>query len=242
MAESEDTSSFNPKHRIAGAIILVSLAVIFLPLILSNNAPPPSDTENVTVISVQESEESVVMTSAEEAATEKVIMEPAPAVKGIVAVEVEAPAIAPSAPKIAPVAESAGVQVKTEAKAAAEPASVKSEPKRIDTQPLETATGVTAAAKPTLKPVKASLATTQNVLAKPWMVQVGTYANVNNATRISDQLAKQGFNVRLEDVMLSSGKAIRVRVGPYQNKLLASKAQTKISQDIGIKGIVIAPR
>jgi DedD protein len=33
-------ADFNPKHRIVGAIIVVSLAVIFVPMILDEREPP----------------------------------------------------------------------------------------------------------------------------------------------------------------------------------------------------------
>ena len=45
MATARDEGSYSPKHRILGAIIVVSLAVIFLPMILSDdNAPQPLGT------------------------------------------------------------------------------------------------------------------------------------------------------------------------------------------------------
>jgi DedD protein len=40
VADKQDTSQdFNPKHRVVGAIILVALAVVLVPLILHNRAP-----------------------------------------------------------------------------------------------------------------------------------------------------------------------------------------------------------
>ncbi|MBI3545765.1 MAG: SPOR domain-containing protein [Gammaproteobacteria bacterium] len=42
MADRDDARpQFNPKHRIVGAIIIVSLAVIFLPMIFDERQPPP---------------------------------------------------------------------------------------------------------------------------------------------------------------------------------------------------------
>jgi DedD protein len=42
MAENEgEAPRFDPKHRIIGAIILVALAVIFIPMILDESNPPP---------------------------------------------------------------------------------------------------------------------------------------------------------------------------------------------------------
>lgn len=41
MADKQETSQdFNPKHRVVGAVILVVLAVILVPLILHDRAPP----------------------------------------------------------------------------------------------------------------------------------------------------------------------------------------------------------
>lgn len=46
MADKDDPSrDFNPKHRIVGAIILVALAVIFVPMILSERAPERPDAQ-----------------------------------------------------------------------------------------------------------------------------------------------------------------------------------------------------
>src|SRR5436309_2142929 len=40
MAREDQRPQFNPRHRIAGAIILVSLAVIFVPMLLDDSTPP----------------------------------------------------------------------------------------------------------------------------------------------------------------------------------------------------------
>ena len=41
MADNNARPDFNPKHRIVGAIILVALLVIFVPMLLNENEPPP---------------------------------------------------------------------------------------------------------------------------------------------------------------------------------------------------------
>ena len=42
MAARDDARpEFNPKHRIIGAIVLVALVVILVPMILSEREPPP---------------------------------------------------------------------------------------------------------------------------------------------------------------------------------------------------------
>ena len=48
MAQRDDANTeFNPKHRIVGAIIIVALVVIFVPMILNQREPPP-DTRAVS--------------------------------------------------------------------------------------------------------------------------------------------------------------------------------------------------
>ncbi len=42
MNERDDNHDFDPKHRIVGAVILVALAVIFLPMILNKQPEPPA--------------------------------------------------------------------------------------------------------------------------------------------------------------------------------------------------------
>jgi DedD protein len=49
MAEKDEAPKFNPRHRILGAIIVVALAVIFVPMILEESEPP-ADLKGVTGI------------------------------------------------------------------------------------------------------------------------------------------------------------------------------------------------
>src|SRR5689334_3038124 len=51
MAKDDERPQFNPKHRIAGAIILVSLAVIFVPMLLDESNSPA---ENQTLTKIPE--------------------------------------------------------------------------------------------------------------------------------------------------------------------------------------------
>lgn len=41
MADKDIPPHFNPKHRIAGAIVIVALVVIFVPMLLNESEPPP---------------------------------------------------------------------------------------------------------------------------------------------------------------------------------------------------------
>lgn len=77
-------------------------------------------------------------------------------------------------------------------------------------------------------------------LDQGWMVQVGTFSNADNAERLGEKLRQQGHAVRTERVTLDSGKAVRLRVGPFRDKALALKAQAQIQKEIGVQGVVLA--
>ncbi|MBI5611649.1 MAG: hypothetical protein HY942_01055, partial [Gammaproteobacteria bacterium] len=73
MTERDDNHDFDPKHRIVGAVILVALAVIFLPMILNKQPEPPA----VAPIAEIPPPDSKVVTAPVAPAAK----EPAPAVK-----------------------------------------------------------------------------------------------------------------------------------------------------------------
>jgi DedD protein len=61
MSDSDDAvgRGFEPKHRIAGAIVLVLLVVVFLPMLLEDKPPPPIDGEEAVTEDVAPEQEKV---------------------------------------------------------------------------------------------------------------------------------------------------------------------------------------
>ena len=72
------------------------------------------------------------------------------------------------------------------------------------------------------------------------MVQVGTFANAANANRLEQKLRAEGQPVRAEQIKIDTGKAVRLRVGPFDDRAAALKAQERIQKDVGVKGVVLA--
>ena len=106
--------------------------------------------------------------------------------------------------------------------------------------------------KTTPKPVVAKAAHVKKVTApakrinkprgKQWMVQVGTFSNPANARRLGAKLKNQKYRVVVKVVALKNGRAVRVRVGPFNNKQSAADARDRINKKNGIKGVVLAQR
>lgn len=225
----DDVSDFSPKHRIVGAIIVVSLAVIFLPMILSNESPQPELGETASQLSEipkPEGDTKVLRLPVTSLAQATPSVQTAAATKD---------AGDPLGTEAKTTDETAGSTVTGQAEAPQAGNAVKmnlslKELARGDAKVEPSADDTTGVvAKATVKDQ-----------AKGWVVQVGTFSNNANAKRLRDELRKSGFLVNLEDVTLKGNKAVRVRVGPYRQKHVAVKAQSKIHQQVGLKGVVLA--
>jgi DedD protein len=207
MAKDDERPQFNPKHRIAGAIILVSLAVIFVPMLLDESG---STAENQTLTKIPE----------RDAAETKVVIAP-------VAPPLPEPGKTPNAEPAAP--EKSAVVAKPE------PIAPESKPTATSTAAVEKKADTTAKAKPVVaKPSDV------DKISKGWVVQVGTFANADNAGRLRDKLQGQGYTVNSESVTVQGNKAVRLRVGPFRDKAAASKVQAQLQKDLSIQGVVLA--
>jgi DedD protein len=192
MADRDDARpEFSPKHRIVGAIVLVALVVIFVPMILSGREPPPE------------------LRGTREAPPRAEITETRVLVTPVTPDE----AMPPESSETVKV-----VQVPVDNKPA----------------PVEKAT---AAKKPEPAPAKPTAVKIED----GWMVQVGTFSNTQNATRLRDRLKSLGHSVHADSVTVGGKKAMRLRVGPFADRAKADKAQAQIRKETGVAGVVQSP-
>lgn len=214
MARTQEPEiEFDPRHRIVGAIVLVTLAIILLPLILDENPAPTiaPATQGGQESSTQPGETGM-------ARTEKIIVKKLTLNQG-------APGKSSSTPN-------------SDSKSTDETAAIQS---RVMTKKVEPDPATPVAGKAESKPVEVAVSHSKQAVTKPhWAVQVGTFSNQSNVRRLRKQLEQRGYAVMFKDIKLKQGNAVRVRVGPYTTRASADKARGKIRQDIGIKGVVVA--
>ena len=195
-------ADFNPKHRIIGAVIVVSLAVIFVPMILGEREPP---SRLGPVIEVPKRGET------ENLADTKVVVVPVEPIKSA------------SSPRHSVLTTKSIETARIASNANAE----KSARPPVDSE--ASATKIVSARVPK------SSARTQG-----WIVQVGTFASLSNATRLRDKLKTSGYSVDEQNITLEGNKAVRLRVGPFQDKPAALKARANIQNDLGVQGVVLS--
>jgi len=203
---------FNPRHRIVGAVILVALAVIFLPMVL-NDRPPAERLAG---------------------SRDMVATEPASSVP--------LPAPAKTAPAVAESGEPGGTRVITvpveprPAKPAAQPAPPAPAGESTQSPPMPPPVRPATATKPAVpdKPAPTAAPAPKG----KWVVQMGVFSQPDNAKRLYDKLRKKGYSVSLDPPRAAKGQAVRVEVGPYRDEASAKAAAVRLQSDAGIKGVV----
>ncbi|TZF87156.1 SPOR domain-containing protein [Cognatilysobacter lacus] len=69
-------------------------------------------------------------------------------------------------------------------------------------------------------------------------VQLGAFANPDEATRLRDRARAAGFSAFVEQVHTDHGNLSRVRVGPTADRAAADALRSQIASKLGVSGIV----
>lgn len=206
----EPSRDFDPKHRVIGAVILVALAVILLPMIL-HETPPSQPDEQLHEIPLPDKKIFVSPVSQPPEAEKSAALAPPPSKpEPSPAPEKPAPEALPPKPP--------------------EPAAVtKTAPAGTPAAAPKAAPDAGARDKPAPPPVQ-----------KGWIVQVGAFTRQDNAQKLRDRLRQQGFAAEFEQITVDKGALVRVWVGPFHDKAEAKAAQVRLEREHNLKGVVIA--
>jgi len=204
------------KQRLVGAVVLVALGVIFIPMLLEG--------PNRTLVPDMDE-----MPEPETLAPE-LPLEPFP------------PAEAPQPPQRAIVTEPAGTA--TSAGSADEapqtpPEPVTPPPVPALPQPAAEPVKPPVAEKPDTRPAAAPV---PDKAADSWVVQVVSLSSKANALALRDKLRKGGFATQVEQVRIDGKTHYRVRVGPFLERADADRAREQIAQRFAQNGRVMSAR
>ncbi|AZC30033.1 Septum-associated cell division protein DedD [Pseudomonas chlororaphis subsp. piscium] len=206
------------KQRMVGALVLVALAVIFLPMLFSRedeqrhvNVEAPAVPQAPAVTQVQV--EPVVVPDPQEPVPtdEEVAKQVAPSMP-----------IAPSAP-VAPAPAPVSPPVAASKPVAPPPAPT---PKPAPAQPI-----AAAPAKPDATPSRVDA----NGLSVSWSVQLASLSSRESAENLQKTLRSQGYNAYIRS---ADGKN-RVFVGPLIERAEADRLRDLLSRQQNLKGFVV---
>lgn len=213
------------KQRMVGALVLVALAVIFLPMLFTREdemrqvrveapqAPAMPSLPQVQVEPVQVPEPQALPEQAD----------PAP----VVTDESTAPVTTPSQP-IAP-APQAQVAVAPKPQTPVPTPKVEARPAPVPA-PAPAPAATAAASKPAV-PGKIDV----NGLPVSWSIQLASLSNRAGAEKLQNTLRSQGYNAYIR----SAGGMNRVYVGPLIERAEAERVRDVINRQQNLKGILV---
>jgi DedD protein len=189
------------KQRLLGAAVLIALAVIFVPMFMSDSAPRKSAEMETTNLAIPPAPD-------REFQQRVLPVEPANVASG--------PAAAAPAPE-APVSAVPEAAPDTLAPPAADTAA----------KPEHAATPPPATTAPTVAPKPAAAGAAAD---SRYFVHLGVYAEVANANDLASALEKSGHPAFTESTRYQGKPAARVRVGPYASRAAAEAARLRIRE------------
>lgn len=230
------------KQRVIGAVVLVALAVIFVPMLLEKseddlgpvggNLPDRPDqivNDRIEPLTLPEP-------PPETEPAQVVLDQPAPA-DATAAGTTEPAAMPPASADVAPTAPTPGVAEETvtasqpEVPVPTAPAAPIATP--TPAAPASAAAPVTPAPTPETKPAPAPA----KVLSG-WVVQLASLASKSNAMALQEKLRSLGYTAFVEEIKMPQGVLYRVRVGPELERSNAENVRNRLEQQVHLKGIV----
>ena len=211
------------KQRIVGGIILVSIAVIVLPMILSESGKRPSDGGVIP-----EKPAHLVRTEIIPLEIKK-LPEPEGTMQRSVLPEQEKRSEV-TEETVAPASGVAPVQKSTSAEP---PATVTSQPEVVVPKV------VAAETKPSTSTVRGPA---QSAVVSGWVVQVGSFSSETNAFTLRDKLRGNGFSAFVEKLESAGKTSFRVRVGPEIDQDKAEQQLAQLKRKMKMDGLVMRHR
>jgi|GEM_PF-175528 len=255
MASGSSESTFNLRHRLVGAFILIALAVFVLPMVLRGathdektvtvDIPTPSEkrkprefTSRVTAVGT--AAEKVVEQVGSDGTREISFGESAPNP------EVAAQVKAPELPKVV-VTPPAPAPTEDDVVVIASTAPAVTAPAPEVAPEVKVAPAPAPKPKPTPKPEPKPKVKTGNVpdsslnvtTDRGWIVRVGTFGQPSNARTMSRLLKSKGFAPRATREKTKEGLTMtRVWVGPFPERVTAGRVLENILDQTGEKGFI----
>ncbi|WP_455211655.1 SPOR domain-containing protein [Kaarinaea lacus] len=230
------------KQRLVGAIVLISLAVIFLPMLFTGKGEQEQKFESSIpaepVYEIKSPRVSVPLPLPAKTLEKVPLREPV-VKEELVQATPDSSAIAENTESQTPITQKPITEKPKAEKSVQQPDLQKKLP--ANTPPAE----VVATAKPAAQASAAketSLPPTVEI--KPnnitgWVVQVGSFSQESNAEKLRDKLRKMGLASFVVTGMSNNKKVYRVRVGPEIERAEAERIQAKIKEKTKLNGLVM---
>lgn len=207
MTDAPTTASGGLKQRLVGALVILSLAIIFLPMIFDEPHHLPEVPPHIEV-------------------------PPAPAAETVTInqpekPEFEAMELDESDQRVKNVSE---IVPATDEGKTVEPDPIESVTKAPESKQASSQQAASPTAAESTKKLSNPEVSNLPVFKSVWMIQLGTFSNEANAFALRDQMRKDGFDAHTKKVTIGTSNVIRVFSGPFVNRSEAERVKKKIDQ------------
>lgn len=229
------------KQRIVGALVLLALLVIFLPVLFDRNRVEPVDRSSQIPPAI--------------------VPPPAP-IQAPAVPQVSPTEVAPAPDQMFVPEESTAIKVEPSQAAKNEPAKAKTEMVKVtpddaktkageikvkpDEPKTKTRTGSTEGKNPpkiskseAIKPSAELPKLNTKGSAEAWILQVSSYKSGTQASKLRDELNAKGFNAYIREVASPKGPIIRVFVGPKFDKTTALEQKKRLDELFKLNVLVL---
>lgn len=215
------------KQRIIGALVLISLAVIFVPMIFDE---PHSERQSTPI------------TIPEEPPFPEVEMPAGQSSSGVR----DEPLAQPGTEETPVAGQSSGdpgYRMVEEPASPAEPPAEEPQPEPVEppvAQSPEPAPEPEPEAAPEPKPAEEPEQPKEfsKTLEGAWVVQLGSFGSADNARRLRDKVVEMDYGAHLQQVERGDTQLTRVFSGPFASKSDAEKAKAALDKEFGLNSLV----
>ncbi|MEA1890808.1 MAG: SPOR domain-containing protein [Pseudomonadota bacterium] len=212
VAAKNNYQDYDPRHRLTGAVVLILLAIILLPMLLSKKPDAEVAEADPVVMEITRQGKKVFVSRISSTTEADSRQEKKPADGAETTAEpdkkgTDQQSTALFSPMKTPVARSA-------------------EPKK---------TAVQATTKKKTVPKKSS----KIVPAGSWILQVGVFSKSENANKKVSELKKKGFSAKSGKMKTSKGTVTKVWIGPFKDRKSAEKMQDRLQHKTKQRGLVV---
>ena len=218
------------KQRLVGAVVLVSLAVVFVPILF--DMPPDMDRE-ASAPSISQIPE---RPRDHAGAPVNVTLDPPQTLRLDAEVERERSMSEADADGGASPAAVEAATATTVSPAAPQPSAPPAPATRTDPSPAPSDTA-SAAGTPAGGSERKRAAPAP--AAGDWTVQLGSFAKPENARALHKRLQDKGYSAFVESASSAQGAVSRVLVGPMSDRKQAEESVVKLRREMALDGIVV---
>ena len=218
------------KQRLVGAVVLVSLAVVFVPILF--DMPPDVDRE-ASAPSISQIPE---RPRDHAGSSVNVTLDPPQTLRLDAEVERERSMSEADADGGASPAAVEAATATTVSPAAPQPSAPPAPATRTDPPPAPSDTA-SAAGTPAGDPERTRAAPAP--ATGDWTVQLGSFAKPENARALHKRLQDEGYPAFVESVSSAQGAVSRVLVGPMSDRKQAEESVVKLRREMALDGIVV---